>query len=211
LEGVLAETFDPADLPAEEPIAPDLLPATVVAVIDAETIEVEIAGVRQQVRYLGVEAPADGACWSAEAVQANASLVAGQTVWLERQRSNADRQGRLLRDVWISAVDGGKLLVAERLVALGAAEPKPTTPNTRLSGWLAGVAQDAAAVGAGRWGFCPVANANGGLALGPAFAAVLPLVLGLVWITLGTPGLETLKPGRRAARREEDSPGDRDG
>ena len=201
LRDVLAETFDPADLPPEEPIAPDLLQGTVMAVLDAVTIEVEIEGVRQEVRYLGIEAPDGDACWGAEAIEANTSLVAGQTVWLERQRSNADRQGRLLRDAWVAGPDGSLDLVAARLVALGAAEPKTTVPNTRFSGWLTAVAADAEVAGAGRWAACPATA--GGIGLGQGLAIVLPFLLGLVWLALGTPGLESV-----TLRRHGATPGD---
>ncbi|MBI4310619.1 MAG: thermonuclease family protein [Chloroflexi bacterium] len=107
--------------------------ATVTRVIDAATVEVDIAGQIFQVRYLGVEPPqpigieyvksdvlyAGGATF-------NAGLVNGQQVILERDTSNVDSQGRLLRWVW----KDGEL--ANRAVVLnGLAYVNVTPPDSR--------------------------------------------------------------------------------
>jgi endonuclease YncB( thermonuclease family) len=201
LDGFLAETFDPADLPAEEPLAPELVQGFVTAVIDGQTIEVNINGELRQVRYLGIDVPINTDCWAVESTQANINLTIGQLVWLERQRSNADGQDRLLRDVWVIGWDGYFDLVAERLVAQGAAEPATTEPNTRLAGWLEGSATDAAAVGYGRWGFCPVSDSEIGIE--PVLAILLPFAIGMVWVVLGTPGLASLTQSPALKRRAD--------
>ena len=133
------------------PASADLLEATVTEVIDASTIEVEVDGVRQQVSYLGIDAPTGDSCFAADATALNKDLVEGQTVWLERQRSNNNREGRLLRDVWVKDDAGAMVLVSERLVGAGAAESATTTPNTRLRGWLDAAQAVAEQAGAGIW------------------------------------------------------------
>ncbi len=133
------------------PASADLLEATVTDVVDASTIEVEVDGARQLVSYLGIDAPTGDSCFAAEATELNKELVEGQTVWLERQRSNNDREGRLLRDVWVRDDSGAMVLVSERLVGAGAAESATTTPNTRLRGWLDAAQAVAEQSGAGIW------------------------------------------------------------
>ena len=133
------------------PASADLLEATVTEVIDASTIEVEVDGVRQQVRYLGIDAPSGDSCFAGEAMALNMDLVEGRTVWLERQRSNNDREGRLLRDVWVKDDSGAMVLVSERLVGEGAAESATSIPNTRLRGWLDAAQAVAEQAGAGIW------------------------------------------------------------
>lgn len=72
--------------------------AKVVRVIDGATILVAFGGKRYDVRYLGVDTPATVA---RQASTANEALVAGKTVILEADVSEADRSGRLLRYVWL--------------------------------------------------------------------------------------------------------------
>ena len=160
LEPALAESrpLSALDLDASVP-APEMVEATVVDVLDGERLAVELNGERTELRYLGIDAPNGEACYADEAGAINAELVEGQTVWLERERSNEDDAGQLLRDVWVAGADGERLLVAARLVEQGAAVPEPDAPNTRYAGWLAAAATSAQANGAGLWGACPTESA----------------------------------------------------
>jgi endonuclease YncB( thermonuclease family) len=73
--------------------------ATVVEVIDGDTIYVLIAGERQPVRYYGIDAPEqDEKCYQ-EATERNRELV-GTTVRLEADARDKDEHGRLLRYVF---------------------------------------------------------------------------------------------------------------
>jgi endonuclease YncB( thermonuclease family) len=139
---------------AERAGAPELVQATVTDVLDGARIAVKLDGQRTVVQYLGMTAPAAGACFAAEATAANRQLVDGQTVWLEREAS--DRAGdALLRDVWVADPSGNLALLAARLLEAGAGTPAPAPPDTRYQGWLAGTAETAQANGAGLWGACP--------------------------------------------------------
>ncbi len=88
--------------------------AQVTDIIDGDTIDVDINGVGYRVRYIGVNTPErDETCY-ADATNANADLVDGQTVTLVRDSSNTDRYGRLLRYVYV-----GNVFVNAQLVAGG--------------------------------------------------------------------------------------------
>jgi micrococcal nuclease len=135
--------------------------ATVVHVTDGDTIVVSIGGVTERVRYVGLDAPEvahpqDGTpaeCGSDAARDANAELVDGREVALERDTSERDRFGRLLRHVWVAGA-GGWLLVGERLIEIGAAEARTYEPDTSHDDEFADAERDARAAGLGIWGSC---------------------------------------------------------
>lgn len=143
-----------AVLPAERPVfEPEY--AEVVSVIDGDTIVADIGGTEEFVRYIGVNTPEhareeNGAeCFSAEATAANAALVAGKRVWLERDEDNRDRYNRLLRYVHV-----GDTSVNEALVAGGYAVALPIAPNTKHAREFYELQQQAKEVGAGLWKAC---------------------------------------------------------
>ena len=164
---------------AGESAAPELASAIVTGIVDGERIDVALGEARTPVRvhYLGVDAPTGDRCYAAEATAANAALVEGATVWLERQRSDADVVGGLLRDVWIDDGQGGRTLVAARLAAEGAVRANPDGGNVRYAGWIAAAAAAAEAEGLGLWGACPSAAAEEPVAA----AVVRPFALGPWW------------------------------
>lgn len=145
----------PQPLFAEQtPVPSDLIQATVVEVVDAETIVIEVDGVQQTVRYLSVDAPTGDACYAAEATEANRELVEGQTVTLERQATDVNARGNWVRDVWVTNEAGQPVLVSQQLVLAGAAETNVSVPNTRFAGWLQSSQAAAQDADAGIWGTC---------------------------------------------------------
>ena len=99
--------------------------AQVTDIIDGDTIDVDINGVGYRVRYIGVNTPErDETCY-ADATNANADLVDGQTVTLVRDSSNTDRYGRLLRYIYV-----GNVFVNAQLVQEGWAESVEYPPDT---------------------------------------------------------------------------------
>ena len=131
--------------------------AQVVRVTDGDTIEVTIDGRRVAVRYIGIDAPersgpfTDPEWLADEAKQANHFLVDGATVHLERDVSDADRFGRLLRYVWLQ--DGDVWLMVNReLVRLGLAEARTYPPDTRWQTELDEAEDQARADRTGIWG-----------------------------------------------------------
>lgn len=140
-------------------VAADTAPAstvsgTVVEVIDGQTIVVDVDGELITVRYLGMEAPTDDACYAVQATQANANLVDGQTVTLERQNVDTNARGVWVRDVWVTDADGEQMLVGQALVEQGAAKAKVSAPNNRYQGWFESSQQQAENTGAGLWSSC---------------------------------------------------------
>jgi endonuclease YncB( thermonuclease family) len=134
--------------------APELLEATVVAVLDGSRLTVDVGGQQETVQYLGLQAPTGDACFAAEATTANAALVEGDQVWLERQATDRDADGDLVRDVWIADANGDRALVAARLLETGAGTPAPAPPDTRYQAWLQATTALARTNGAGLWGAC---------------------------------------------------------
>jgi len=146
----------------EVPEQPEYIEATVVEVIDGETVAIEQDGITQTVRYLGIDVPTGDDCYAAEATAANAALVEGQTVRIERQATDTDARGNWVRDVWVLAEDGRYFLVSQALVDEGAAIADISEPNTRFEGWLLGAESAAQAEGRGLWGACEQEVTAGG-------------------------------------------------
>lgn len=92
--------------------------ARVIRVIDGDTIEVAINGRLYHVRYIGIDTPEvyfGVERMGPEASAANKRLVDGRRVVLERDVSQTDRYGRLLRFVWLRRADGWLFVNAELL------------------------------------------------------------------------------------------------
>lgn len=176
LQSSLASSPGASDL-AAPPADPTLLEATVTDVVDGDTITVEVDGVETAVTYVGVRAPQPNACYGPEATAANAAIAAaGDTVYLEREATDAAADGALLRDVWID-LDGASVLIANELAAVGAVDVLTDTANDRFSSWLEVTVANAAFQGLGVWGTCggEVGDGSGGVATTPANAfALLP-------------------------------------
>ncbi|MGQ9926315.1 MAG: thermonuclease family protein [Chloroflexaceae bacterium] len=89
---------------------PEGLPeGQVVNVVDGDTVDVRINGQVERVRLIGIDTPESVdprrtvECFGREAAARAAELLAGQTVMLEADSSQADRDrfGRLLRYLWL--------------------------------------------------------------------------------------------------------------
>ncbi len=120
--------------------------AKVIQVIDGDTITVA-GGYR--VRYIGIDAPEvypEKEAYGAEAWQANRLLVEGKEVRLERDVSQTDRYGRLLRYVYVDDI-----LVNAELVKQGLAEAKAYPPDTKYQDLLEELESAAKAAGRGIW------------------------------------------------------------
>jgi micrococcal nuclease len=118
----------------------------VIEVIDGDTIT--IAG-GDRVRYIGIDTPEvhpQVEAFGLEAWQANRELVEGKAVRLERDVSETDKYGRLLRYVW---VDG--TMVNAELVRRGLAEAKAYPPDTKYRSYLEQVEAEARRAGRGMW------------------------------------------------------------
>ncbi len=86
-------------------------------VIDGDTIDVFINGEVERVRYIAANTPEFGEPCYQESSLANRQLLEGQTLTLERDETDRDNNGRLLRYVFANGV-----LVERQLISLGYAE-----------------------------------------------------------------------------------------
>lgn len=96
----------------------------VTKIIDGDTIEIEGG---QKIRYIGIDTPEisfEKECLGKEAKEANMFLVENKYVRLEKDVSETDRYGRLLRYVYIDDV-----LVNEKLVKEGFAQARSYPPD----------------------------------------------------------------------------------
>lgn len=98
--------------------------AQVVRVVDGDTLRVSLNGKEETVRMVGIDAPESVApqqpveCFGPEAAQLLRDIVTGQSVWLQADttQANRDRYGRLLRFVFLSdGSDVGLQLIAQGL------------------------------------------------------------------------------------------------
>lgn len=135
--------------------------AEVIRVIDGDTIEVSINGQTYTVRYIGIDTPETVhpdkpvQAFGIEASNKNKELVAGKTVQLEKDVSEADRYGRLLRYVYV-----GDLLVNAELVRLGYAQVTTYPPDVKFAGLFLRLQQEARDAGRGLWATSPTTSSQ---------------------------------------------------
>ena len=89
-----------------------------------------------------------------EASAANNALVAGRHVTMEKDVSENDRFGRLLRYVWLQRPEGW-LMVNLELVRTGFAAVSTYPPDVKYVDLLLAAQRDAREAGAGLWGEQP--------------------------------------------------------
>lgn len=129
------------------------LSGQVTRVIDGDTIDVNINGQTKRVRYIGIDTPETVdpnrpvGCYGPEASNANKAMVEGKTVELEKDVSETDSFGRLLRYVYV----GGTFVNAE-LVKQGYAQISTFPPDVKYAEMFRQLEQEARAAGRGLWG-----------------------------------------------------------
>ena len=137
-------------LPASS--APGGLEAAVVRVVDGDTIQVQIGGRLEKVRYIGVNTPEvhhprkGEEPGGREATEVNRGLVEGKHVRLELDVRERDRYGRLLAYVWV-----GDTMVNAELVRLGYAQVMTIPPNVRYQPMFLKLQREAREAGRGLW------------------------------------------------------------
>ena len=131
--------------------------ATLVRVVDGDTIRVMVGGVKERVRYIGMNTRelntsslATPEPYAEAATDANARLLAGGRLVLEKDVSERDQYGRLLRDVWIER-NGGWTLVNIALVAEGFAQVSTYPPDVKYVDVLLAAQRAARREGRGLW------------------------------------------------------------
>ena len=100
-------------------------------------------------RYIGIDAPEihpDLEAFGIEARQANRKLVEGKRIRLERDVSETDKYGRLLRYVWVDDT-----LVEAELVRQGLARAKAYPPDIKYQDYLKQMEAEAREASRGIW------------------------------------------------------------
>jgi micrococcal nuclease len=129
---------------------------TVTRVIDGDTIEVDIAGTIYAVRYNGIDTPEltdkrpEIYALAQEATQYNRQLVEGKIVRLEKDVSETDKYGRLLRYVYVDDI-----FVNAELVRLGYAQVVTYPPDVRYQDLLLQLQKEAKEASRGLWALVP--------------------------------------------------------
>lgn len=103
-------------------------PATVVDVVDGDTIKVTMDGSIYSVRYIGIDTPESTIqheYYGKEASQKNLELVGGKQITMYKDVSETDKYDRLLRYIFV-----GETFVNYELVSQGFANAKRYTPDT---------------------------------------------------------------------------------
>ncbi|MPZ50846.1 MAG: nuclease [Dehalococcoidia bacterium] len=155
LAGANPATASPA--PPSSSLPPGLVQARVVRVVDGDTVEADIAlGSRATIRYIGVDTPETVApgqpvgCFGKEASAHNKALVEAKTVYLEKDVSETDRFGRLLRYVYLENGD----MVNELLVRDGYAQVATFPPDVKYQQRFLAAQQASRTESRGLWSAC---------------------------------------------------------
>jgi micrococcal nuclease len=146
-------------------------PATVTRVVDGDTVEVVLTGpdpdglltegTTYRVRLIGIDTPevyGGVECYGPEASAYTKGLLAGREVMLEKDVSNTDRYGRLLRYLWADTDPGrpGLELVNAEIVRTGYATVSTYPPDVKYVDRFVAAEQYARDNDLGVWGSCPV-------------------------------------------------------
>ncbi len=89
-------------------------------IIDGDTVVLENG---QKLRYIGIDTPERNECFYKEAMEENKKLVEGKEVRLEKDKSETDKYGRLLRYVWVDNTMINELLVREGFAVANSYKP----------------------------------------------------------------------------------------
>jgi micrococcal nuclease len=126
--------------------------AQVTAVLEGDLIQVLLEGGLYQVKYILIDAPAFNdpekgtEPFGTESLELNRRLVEGQTVTLEKDESETDVAGRLLRYVYV-----GDLMVNEEMLRQGLARVELLPPDLKYASRFQQVEQAAQTTNVGIW------------------------------------------------------------
>lgn len=129
-------------------------------VVDGDTVVVEG---NKKIRYIGIDTPETVdprrgvGCFGKEASDKNKSLVEGKYVRLEKDVSDTDTYGRLLRYVWVYETPdatGSGIFVNEVLVKEGYARAATFPPDVRYADLFRKLQESARQENKGLWNAC---------------------------------------------------------
>jgi micrococcal nuclease len=130
-------------------------------VVDGDTIELKGG---EKVRYIGIDTPESTIkkeCYGNEASEFNKNLVEGKQVRLEKDVSERDRHGRLLRYVYVLNPDNSETFVNEVLVKEGYASSYSYPPDIKNQEIFIESQREARDKKLGLWSACPNQEVQG--------------------------------------------------
>ena len=136
--------------------------AEVSRIVDGDTIKVILGSRSETIRYIGIDTPETKhpntpiECFGPEASLFNQKLVSGKRVLLEKDTTNRDRDGRLLRYVWVEGVG----LVNQILVENGYAQVSSFPPDVKYESILLSAESVAQENKTGLWSACSEPSIN---------------------------------------------------
>ena len=149
-------------------IPEDAVPALLIDIVDGDTFDADVMQDNGQfreerIRMIGIDTPEtnysfgnEPECYGEEATKrAESLLVAAEEIWLSSDVSDRDRNGRLLRYVWIvSEIDGEVHFLNEDLVKEGYALANTYQPDDEYQDVLDEAEELAITEGRGMWLEC---------------------------------------------------------
>jgi len=115
-------------------------------IIDGDTIQLANG---QIVRFIGIDAPESKDCYANESTEKNSEIVLGKEVTLEKDTSEIDKYGRLLRYVYVSETFINEILVRE-----GFAKAYPYPPDVKYKDLFGEAQKEARESDRGLWEKC---------------------------------------------------------
>lgn len=134
--------------------------ALVTKVVDGDTIEVSISEKIYRVRFIGVDTPETVdprrpvGCFGKEASGETKRLVDGREIILQRDVSETDKYGRLLRYIYLPLGEEKYLFVNDYLVRQGFAKVSTYPPDVKFNEQFIEAQREAMVNKRGLWGKC---------------------------------------------------------
>lgn len=134
--------------------------AIVTKVVDGDTIEVNLNGKEEKIRMVGMDTPETKdprrpvGCFGKEASNETESLLDGKMVILQKDVTERDKFGRLLRYIYLPLGNGQTLFVNDYLVRTGFAKVYTYPPDIKYNEQFLKAQQVAKEAKKGLWGKC---------------------------------------------------------
>ena len=109
------------------PVPAGAVEALVIRVPDGDSLVVEVNGVEERLRIIGINAPESDECLGPESRDALQALVSDRVVWIAADEELTDQYDRLLRYVWVDDI-----FVNQEQVEHGLAIARGFPPNEML-------------------------------------------------------------------------------
>ena len=142
-ETVKISESTPAQLSGEASLSQERTRAVVSRVIDGDTVELANG---ERVRLIGIDTPERDRPYFQEAKEKLTELIEGKEVVLEKDISEQDRYGRLLRYVWL-----GSVLINLEMVKQGYANSYTYPPDVKYQEEILQAEREARQKGIGLW------------------------------------------------------------